>query len=201
MSNQTLAPFNFVLTAANSGHVLNIGGFYLRCLSATEDFEVSIDGAPAVPLGAGRALSPLNPDGTPRRFTGVQVLRSATAAAASNAIQLIYGNLAYYDDRLTLLAGATVRSASAATLSGAAPDVVLVAATNTLLLAANSARRCVRVTNTGSADVRVASDVADLTAGRGELIRAGEAREYFVTGAIYARSTGTPTLNIGEELF
>jgi hypothetical protein len=199
--SKTLATQPFALTAANSGALLNIGGFFVRCVSADEDFEISIDGAPPIPLGAGRGVSPLNPDGTPSRFNGLNILRRTGATAATNNLVLVYGNLAYYDDRLTITSASAIRSTSATTLSGATADVMLVADTNTLILAANSARRCARITNNGTADTRVSSAPADLTAGRGEIIRPGEAREFFVTGAIYARSTGTPTLNPSEEVF
>jgi hypothetical protein len=96
-----------------------------------------------------------------------------------------------------------VTSRSAGSLSGATPDVVLVAGAAAIqVIAANAGRRCVRVRNThASGVVRLATLAADVDAGRGEYVGPGEVAELFVTSQIYAKSAAACVLVITEDVF
>lgn len=191
----------FVLTAAAPKNPLSIFGEFVIVVSCDESIEVGFNQSSSfIPLGQnGRYRMPLGPDGRRMTFDQIEFRRKAGAVVASNNVAVIIGSGDYDTGQVQIAANVTEQRATA--LSAPAVDVVLVAATNTLIAAANSARRCIRITNTGAADARLSSTAAQLSATRGELLRPGEAREIFVTGEIWARSTGTPTLNVAEEVF
>lgn len=189
--------FEFSLTAANSPVSVPLGGFFVRCLTAAEDFLVSVDGLPYVPFGVGRSIVNRDPSGAPQRFGRLDFKRASGAAIDPNAIVVVIGTLDYVDDRLNVSGGASLSAQVLATPA----DVAVTAAANATLLPANAARRCARIRNNGTAAARISSSAADLTAGRGELLNPGEVLETFVKGALLARGAGNTTLIPSEEVF
>jgi hypothetical protein len=192
---------NFVLTAAAPRNPKPAVGEFVRVLEADEDFEVSLNrSSTAFPIGRnGFFRMPRDASGRQMQFEHIEFRRKSTATVASNAITVIVGSGDYETGNVSLVANVTTESA--ATLETAA-DLVLVAATNTLVFAANSSARVRRIRNSSTTDsVRLATAEADLSAGEGDLLNPGEVIELFVTGAIYARSAGTPTLVRAEEVY
>lgn len=191
---------------------LNIGGVFpyaitgqfVRCVASSEDFLLSIDDAVTIPFTAGQMVRMETGD----KFQKITISAKPTAAINPNPIRLIVGNGDFRDDRvtftgsLTIAPGQSVTSKSATTLFTGNVDAALVAATNTLVATANVNRRAVRVRNLSTVDfVRLATNPADLTAGKGYYLGAGEDASFDITGDLYARSTGTPTLNTSEEIY
>ena len=185
----------FSLTAAV--HNLDVTAQWVSCIAAQENFRLSINDGPDFTFFQGGLIS--LPSAEIRKLT---ISQASGAAFNPNAIVILYGVGHFVDARLALQTGAIIQGSSASTLSGAAPDVALGPAINTQILAANAARRCTRIRNThATLAVRLSSVAADLTAGRGELLNPGEILETFVTGEIYARSTGAATMTISEEVY
>ena len=181
-----------------------ITGQFVRCVASSEDFLLSIDDAVEMPFTAGQMVRMEIGD----KFQKITVRAKSGAVVTPNPIRLIVGNGDFRDDRmtftgsLTIAPGQSVTSKSAATLFTGNVDAALVANTNTLVATANANRRAVRVRNLSTVDfVRLATDPADLTAGKGYYLGAGEDAGFDITGNLYARSTGTPTLNTSEELY
>lgn len=191
------------LTAAKPRVPSVIAGRFIFCLSAAEDFQIAVNNGGMFPFGANRYFE--MPAG--QRFEQFTVLRKSGAVVDPNAIQLVIGDGDYrtasfsLGGSITLAVGQSVKITSPTTLI-TPPDVVLVAATNTPLFAANAnaTRRLIRNTH-ATADLRVSTTPADLTAGQGKLVKAGEEWETQVSGALYGRSAGTPTLVLSEESF
>lgn len=204
LSNITpVEPFEFTLTAAAPSVRFPVTAEFIICKAAQEDFDVLLNrGNKAFPLGQnGEYRMPLDAAGRRFSFDFVEFRRRAAAVLANNAVTVLIGSGEYKTGAVSLAAATT--ATPAATLNGANPDVALVAATNTLLVAANSARRLVRIRNRSTVDsLRLSSNVADLTAGnRGDELLPGEVIELAVSGAIYGRSAGTPPVSIGEEVY
>lgn len=191
------------LTAAKPRDDKSIAGRFIFCVSAAEDFQVAVNNGGLFPFGANRYFE--MPEG--QRFEKLALKRKSGAAVDPNEIQLVIGDGDYRTasfslaGSITLAAGQTVKLTKPTTLITPA-DVVLVAATNTLLFAANAnaTRRTIRNTH-ATVDLRVSTTAADLTAGRGKLVKAGEEWETDVSGALYGRAAGTPTLVLAEESF
>lgn len=179
---------------------------WLSVYAAQEEFEISLDGGPWLKINQGLRLG-ISDDSRAAQLVGIKIRAKSGAATFPNAIVLRLGVNDYTDARfsvsapLQIAAGATIKQAKPSQLVTPA-DVVLIAATNTPIFAANAnaTRRTVRNTS-ATADVRISTTAADLTAGRGKLVKAGEEWETEVTGALYARSAGTPTLVLAEETF
>lgn len=196
-------PLEFELTAANPLYPQPVTGTYVFCLEADEDFEMAINKGGFFPFGSNRSFE--MPPGT--EFRHLTIRRKAGAAVDPNPVRLIVGTGKYSTATfalaaaVTLAAGQTVKVTPPTTLVTPA-DLVLVANTNTLAFAANAnaTRRTIRNTSATS-DIRVSTTAADLTAGKGKLVKAGEEWETAVSGALYVRSTGTPTLVLAEESF
>ncbi|MBA3849348.1 MAG: hypothetical protein C0502_05055 [Opitutus sp.] len=194
---------DYPLTLANANDIqkFDAHGAWVACYSASEEFEVSVNGSPWLKFNQGLRM------GWPEQGVNVQVRAKPGAAVFPNTIILRFGVGEYSDLRFSLgtpvqiAAGQQVKATSAATLSAAAADVVLVAATNTLLVAANAARREVRVKNLSNAVVRLSSIDAELTAGKGYYLDAYAEVSLAITGALRARSAGTPTLNVSETIY
>lgn len=173
------------------------------CLTASERFQISLNGLTPIPMAQG-----LGYDEIPESVTRLQISSIAGAAFNPNFIELAVGFGRFRDNRLSTTApisfspGQTVTAKTGASLSCTNADAALVAATNTLIASANTTRRAVRVRNISTVDsCRLSTFPADLTAGRGYTLGAGEDAEFSITGELYARSTGTPTLNTSEEIY
>lgn len=189
------------LVNANTVKEFRVHGSWISCFLASEEFDISVEGSPLLKFNQGLRM------GFDEQQVLVRVTAKAGAVTFPNTIILRVGVGEYVDARfsvaapLQIAAGAVIQPKSAATLTGG-DLAALVAATNTDILAANAARRCARIRNNSlTADVRVSTDAASLTAGGGELIRPGEVIEVFVTGLLKARSAGTPVLTVAEETF
>jgi len=175
---------------------VDVSAQFVACVECSEGFKIAINDGSPFRFNKGLFLS--------LPFADIRKIRVSTldtVSIASNPVTLLFGVGEFRDSRWNVVSGSSIQTRGAATLNTAVADVTLTAATNTLLFAGNSLRRCVRIRNTGTADVRLSSDNADLTAGRGELLRPSEVLELFVTGGIWARSASTPTLVISQELY
>jgi hypothetical protein len=193
---ETFAPLT--LTAAKPSFRQDVDAEFIVIESADEPIDVFINnGGVAFKMSANDSFK--MPAGT--RFNAIQLKRRATATLANNTVVFTVGAGDYR--RGSVQIAANVTNQSAATLSGANPDVVLVAAAAAVqIVAANSGRRCVRVRNLNDSNsVRVAGVQADATAGRGEYIDAGAAVEIYVTGPLFAASVGGAIVAITEEVY
>lgn len=182
---------------------VSLTGNFISCLTSSERFLVSLNGQSPIPLAQG--LSLLN---IPEVVTRIQVTALSGALFNPNFIELAVGFGEFRDGRLSTTApivfapGQFVTQKSAASLSCPNVDLALAAAANTLIGAANVNRRAIRVRNLSTVDaVRLSSFPADLTAGRGYTLGAGEDAEFNITAELYARSAGTPTINTSEEIY
>lgn len=163
------------------------------CYSATEDFLLSLNDATPIEFSKGLSVRP-----TDERIRQIRVL-PRVGATGTNTLKFLIGDGEFKDARLNVIGGISV---AAATNLDALPNVTLVAATNTLLAAANSLRRAVVIRNASSTDtVLLSSFTADLSAGIGRILGPSEEVELLITGAVYGRSTGTPTLYVSEEVY
>jgi hypothetical protein len=201
--NNSVPPRERILALGSVPVVLDVAAQWVAGVASSEPFLLSINDGPEFGFSSGMIISQPSAE-----ITRLRVSRAPGWVVASNAVTLLYGVGSFADNRLTVSAGLSIASgqvigqAAAATLSGAIADITLVAATNTQIFAANAAARCRRVRNTSlSASVRLSTTAADLTAGRGEYLDAGEVGEFFVNGVIFARSAGTPTLVLTEEIY
>lgn len=201
---------------------LSVAGNFIGCLASSERFNLSLNGQSPVVFQQGLSLPNI-----PEVVTQISLSSVAGAAFNPNVIEIAVGFGELRDSRfassapITLAAGVTlapgqavtvgaisiaagqsIKNVSAATLDSVNPDVALSANVNTLIVAQNLSRRSVRVRNLSTTDVvRLASNAADLTAGRGYYLGASEDVSFEITGNVYARSTGTPTLNFSETVY
>lgn len=189
------------LTGANDFKEFQVHGTWISCYLASEEFEISVEGSPRLKFNQGLRM------GFEEQTVRVKVYPKAGAVTFPNAITLRVGVGEYVDARFSVTAplqispGAVIQMKSAATLAGGVL-AALVANTTTSILAANASRRCCRIRNTSTTQaVRIGTASGALSATVGELINPGEEKEIFVTGEIFARSTGTPILEVAEEAF
>ena len=202
MSSPRLAQFPLSLLLTGRLDVL-VDCDFVACDLSGEDFLISINDSTPSQFGLGRKYKASNGE----RITKLTISPTATAALNPNTIRLQLGNGEFFDSRLSttaplaIAAGQFVTLQPGVQLTAAAADFVLVAATNTLLSAANTNRKRINVYNQGAGSVRLSTNAAELTAGKGYLLPAGAHEDFFITGALYARSTVTPTLTASEELY
>lgn len=205
---ETLDPV--VLTVANPSFRQDVDAEFIAIESAdeavdvylnksTRPFKMSVNDFYQMPLV----------DGVRSRFTQIRVVRRAAAVLANNTVVLSIGSGEYRRGTVSiaatvaLAAGSTIKQTPAATLEAPTADIVLVAATATQIAAANAARRCLTVRNThATLDIRLSTNVADLNAGRGRIVKPGEVHEIFVNGIVRAYCAGgAGTLTVTEEQF
>lgn len=172
---------------------ISVSGRFIRCLESDERFLISLNGQSPMPLQAGQGWNGLD-----EVVTEIMIETRAGASVAVNQIEIAVGSSPFEDNRITFTSG--VRTVSASALDGSVGSIGVSSVSNTLLIAANASRRCVRFTNESSVACRLSSVAADLTAGAGEILGAREVREIFVTGEIYGRAAGVGcTVNVSAE--
>jgi hypothetical protein len=203
--NPNLIPPREKIIALTTGVpvTLDVSAQWVSCIGCAENFRLSINDGPDFSFFQGGMMS------FPSADISKLVITSAPSAVISpQTITLLYGSGEFRDGRLSILGGIQIASGqtvrtTAETLSGANPDVALAAlAAAVQIVAANTARRCVRVRNLDQSNsVRVASAQADATAGRGEFIEAGAAVEIFAKSALYAYSAAGASVAITEEVY
>jgi hypothetical protein len=200
----------FVLTAANPIFRQDITAEFIIILSADEDFDVYLNKAgKGFRMGGNDFFKmPLGDDGKQSVFTYIEFRRKAGATVANNTVTVVLGSGDYRRGTFTLAAvvalttGATVKQTPAATLETPG-DQVMAAAANTLIIAANANRRRAMLFNNDAANaVRIATNAADLTVGKGFLLQPKSSEEFHVSGALYGRPVaGTPSIVVSEEVF
>lgn len=76
-----------------------IGGTFVRCTAATYDFQISIDGSPPIPFGVARSIATKNADGSPQRFSRIDLIAPEAGYSGPNTITLVVGVTEYVDSR------------------------------------------------------------------------------------------------------
>lgn len=201
--NPRLASFSIILpNTAGTLWKQDIDAEFVACDLSGEDFLMAINDAAPSLFGQGRKYRA--PDGT--RIVKVTLTPTATAALNPNTIRLAVGIGDFLDNRFASTAGLSISGAvqqkAATTLTQPNAEPTLVAATNTQIAFANQLRRQITVFNQSAVDsVRLSTLPAELTAGKGLLLKPGAAADISCNGDLWARSAGTPTLNCAEELY
>lgn len=192
--------YRISLANANDAAEFDLFGEWVSCYAAGEEFQLSLAGSPDLLFNSGLFIS--WPSAQSLR---VRVTPKAGAAVFPNVVTLRVGIGDYKDNRfsttapLQIAAGAIIQPKAGAILTSPNADFVLVANTNTQIAAANANRKAVRVANqSATSTVRLSTDPAELTAGKGYLLGIGAEVALELNGLLYARSTGTPTLNVSE---
>lgn len=203
---ETLPPL--VLTAGNNTHRQDVDAEFLIIESADEAIDVYLNKATRpMKMSVNDYFRMPVVDGEQTRFTQIRIVRRAGAAVVNNSVTITVGSGDYRRGNVNLTAEVTLATAAEVTVIAPTTlitpaDVGLLASTNTLIFASNPAakKRIVRNMST-TTDLRISTTPADLTAGKGKIVKAGEEWETSVSGNLYARSTGTPQLNLSEESF
>lgn len=184
---------DYVLTVPAGGSLaLEVAGSFVRCLDATADFRLSIDGGAGVFFAKGTALSGVS----------FAQLRVENPSASDNTVRIVAGVGEYRDDRLNIIDDAVaVEVTNVAAIEAAADQLaaaadagpvfatiadVTVGTSAGSVLAANAARRRAFLQNIGSTTIRIGD--ASVSASRGLLLRPDGAADIETAGAIWAIS-------------
>jgi len=153
---------------------INTVGTEIRCVSADEDFEISIDSGPRIPFGLARAIR------TPAPFAMVELFRNPAAVFVDNPVTVVVSTGAYQDDRAVISSRGEVAITRASSLIsedivfGAGVPVPATGGT-TYVIAVASNTLLVNVRNqSATAAVRVHTDLAEIALGKGYYIGPGE---------------------------
>lgn len=185
--------FKFNLTATNNRFPIHRPVRFLRVLSATEAFDLAIDGE-VLPFRTGNYVR-LPEDYEP--FQKVEIRRSASAALANNYVELIGADFVFGDDALTfagsigITPGAVIRPQVAIRLSSPQGDYLLLADNNVQIFTANADVESVDVWNNSTTTmVRIATATGELSANRGLRVPPQSSRSIRQNGNLYARAIG-----------
>ncbi len=114
-----ITPYAGILNGSLGFHDVYIGGTFVTCTSAQEDFLVGFDDTQPIPFGASRFWAPTNPDGTPYYFRKINIKPKPGALIGQMAFELIIGTGNYRDNRIGIIGGQSVRPASLSKMYGA----------------------------------------------------------------------------------
>ncbi len=194
-----------VLTARQLN--FEVSGFFIRCITATPaDFLISFDNGPALPFGPTRSLSPLDEEGKPLRFSRVTFYLDPAVDIGTLfgvnelAIECVYGDIDYQDNRMVVMRGQSLRVSAADAMN--AFDVTLVggALVSNVLVGGLSAYGTKKITvrNTHATEaVRISTVQAEVTvAGYGKILGPGEEEDYEVNAPLYASGAAGVVLNV-----
>lgn len=183
---------------------ISVTGNNIVCLTASERFDLSLNGASPVPFQQGLALPNIV-----ETVTEIVLIARAGAVLNPNFIELAVGFGDIRDFRfnvtapLQIDAAAVIQTKVPAELVSPAVDAALLADTNTLIANANVKTDTIEVFNLSTTqDVRLATDTANLSATRGLIVPPRTARSFRMNGNLYARAIGgAATVSVAQTLY